>query len=267
LRGGKGYASCPLGQAHYRAVGDSAAAPFLLIHQTPIGLVEYIDVQSALERRGRRSIAADNPGYGSSDPVPAPVTVADLADNLIALLDHLAVAKVIVAGHHTGAAIAAAFGARHPARTAGVVLHGAPLYTPDERATRLARPDADLTLKSDGSHLADAFTKIYSLVGPDPENLASVTWATLGQFFCGPSSPIYKAVFANDMAPDILAIRAPTLILTDRHDVLHEKDRKVAAMRPEFSYQEFSAERSFALMRHPDAWAESVESFARTHHL
>jgi pimeloyl-ACP methyl ester carboxylesterase len=94
------------------------------------------------------------------------------------------------------------------------VLHGSPLHAAEERAERLARP---------------------------PANLASVTWAVLGQFLSGPYSPTYNAVFANDLPPDIAAIRAPTLLLSDRHDLLHPNDLKVAAMRPDFTYQEFSS--------------------------
>jgi pimeloyl-ACP methyl ester carboxylesterase len=264
LRGGKGYVHAPLGQLHFREAGEGDAFPVLLIHQTPVGLAEFIDVQPALARHGRRSIAADNPGFGGSDPVIGPVTVAALADNLVPLLDHLRVARVIVAGHHSGAALAAAFGARHPARTAGVVLHGAPLYTESERAERLARPAVDAELKPDGSHFSDRFRGVLAHAGSRPEALAGITWAVLGQFLAGPQSATYRAVFANDMAPDLAAIRAPTLVLTDRGDVLHRMDRKVVALRPDFSYQEFSEEGSFALMSHPQRWADVVAQFAAT---
>jgi len=262
LRGGKGYVNAPLGQLHYREAGEGAAVPVLLIHQTPVGLAEFVDVQPALARHGRRSIAADNPGFGSSDPVIGPVTVAALADNLVPLLDHLRIPRMIVAGHHSGAAIAAAFGARHPSRTAGVVLHGAPLYTESERAERLARPAVDAELKPDGSHFSDRFRGVQAHAGTRPEALAGITWAVIGQYLAGPQSATYRAVFANDMAPDIAAIRAPTLVLTDSGDVLHRMDRKIVALRPDFSYREFSDEGSFALMSHPQRWADVVAEFA-----
>jgi pimeloyl-ACP methyl ester carboxylesterase len=264
LRGGKGYVNAPLGQLHYREAGAGAGVPVLLIHQTPVGLAEFVDVQAALARHGRRSIAADNPGFGGSDAVIGAVTVAALADNLVPLLDQLQVARVIVAGHHSGAAIAAAFAARHPARAAGVVLHGAPLYTEAERAERLARPAVDAELKEDGSHFGDKFRGVRAHAGTRPEALSGITWAVIGQFLAGPQSATYRAVFANDMAPDIVAIRAPTLVLSDSGDVLHRMDQKVAAMRPDFSYRVFSGEGSFALMSHPQRWADLVAEFADT---
>lgn len=265
LAGGKGYAPCSLGQLHYRMVGEGEGIPFLLIHQTPVGFSEFVDVQPALARAGRRSIAPDSPGYGFSDPPAGPITVADLADNLVSLCDHLRVASVIIAGHHTGAAIAASFAARHPSRTAAVVLHGAPFYTAAERAARLARlASATLTLQSDGSHLVRIFQAIGAHAGIDPQSLASITWASLGTLLAGPRSPVYQATFSNDMSADLTTLRAPTLVLTDSNDVLHANSQRVIDLRPDFALQVFSDGRSFALMREPQRWAQVIVEFAQT---
>jgi pimeloyl-ACP methyl ester carboxylesterase len=266
LNGGKGYAACPLGATHYRVLLGGATqsrdvAPFLLIHQTPFGLAEWVDIQPLLAASGRTVIAPDNPGYGMSDAPTAAVGVAQLADNLIALLDHLAVQKVIIVGHHTGAAIAASFAARHATRTAAVILHGCPLYTAEERAERLARPARAFEPQADGSHLADMFKAIHAVSGKRPQALVTATWATLGAYLAGPDTPTYKAVFVNDMSLDIARIKAPTLVLTDRADSLHAKDRQVAAMRSDFSLEEFSDGGSFSLMLAPQRWVRQVTAF------
>lgn len=267
LAGGKGYASGGLGQIHYRMVGQGDRPPFLLVHQTPLGIAEYVDVQPALAQAGRRSLAPDNPGYGFSDPVTRPITVADLADNLRALCDHVGVGRVIVVGHHTGAAIAAAFAARHPSLVAGVVLHGTPLYDAEERAARLARPPANLALRADGGHFAEVFLAIGKWAGIDPQTLSSITWATLATFLAGSTSPVYEAVFSNDMGPDLAAIEVPTLILTDRADPLHANDQRVQRLRPDFTLQQFSTGGSFSLMREPRRWAQVLVDFADAHGL
>ena len=69
----------------------------LLLHQTPFGLSEWVDIHPLLAEMGFDTIAPDNPGYGMSDPPPESVTVADLADNLVDLLDGLNVERVAVA--------------------------------------------------------------------------------------------------------------------------------------------------------------------------
>lgn len=264
LRGGKGYAPCPLGQMHYRFVGGARATPVLLLHQTPLSMAEYSEIQPALARLGRPSLAVDNPSYGMSDPAPWGADMAALADNLIALLDRLKLPKVIVAGHHTGASIAVAFAARHPGRTAALVVHGTPLYDARERAERLARPSFDTTPKSDGSHLVAAFREVFVRLGPVPENLVAATWSALGQFTATPGNPVYHAVFAYDMAPDLARIRAPGLILSSPGDVLHGNDRRVAALRADFRYTELPVAGSASLLHHADRWAGAVHSFARS---
>jgi pimeloyl-ACP methyl ester carboxylesterase len=262
LAGGKGYAPGTLGQIHFRSVGEGSGTPFLLIHQTPIGFAQYVDVQPALASAGRRSIAPDNPGYGFSDPVPGgEVTVGELAENLRALCAHLGLDRVVVVGHHTGAALAAAFAARYPELAAGVVLHGAPFYTAEERAARLARPPAGLPLQPDGSHFVETFRGVGKWAGIDPQSLSSITWATLGTYLAGPDSPVYRAVFGNDMAADLRAIRAPTLLLTDTGDPLHANDRRVLQLRPDFTLRVFSDGGSFALMREPARWARVLLDF------
>lgn len=263
LAGGKGYAPGRFGQIHYRSLGEGGGPAFLLVHQTPIGLAQYVDIQPALARAGRRAVTSDNPGYGSSDPAPDGITVADLADNLRQLCEHLALDRVIVAGHHTGAAIAAAFAARHPALTAGVVLHGVPLYDAAERAERLSRSPPPLALRPDGSHFSSTFAGIGRFAGTDDAALSSITWATLGSVLAGPSTPVYRAVFGHDLAPDLAAIRAPTLVLSDAADSLHANDQRAAQMRPGFAYKVFSSGGSFAMMREPLRWAGELLEFAR----
>ena len=264
LAGGKGYSQCRLGALHYRRLGgdadDGRKPTVLLLHQTPFGLAEWVDIQPLLAEIGFDTIAPDNPGYGMSDPPPDSVTIADLADNFADLLDSLNVERVAVAGHHTGAAIAASFAARHPDRTACVVLHGCPAYNEAEREERLAQAALQVHLRGDGSHLSEVFSAIHSRA-PVPRGLSTANWGTLGAWWAGFDTPAYKAVFANDMAEDLDRIRAPVRILTDRADSLHEQDQQVAALRAEFSLEVFSDGGSFSLMLDPQRWAERVAEF------
>lgn len=264
LAGGKGYAPCRLGALHYRRLGGTAYGrrkpAVLLLHQTPFGLAEWVDIQPLLAGMGFDTIAPDNPGYGMSDPPPDTVTIADLADNLVDLLDDLDVQRVAVAGHHTGAAIAASFAARHPDRTAGVVLHGCPVYDEAGRESRLAQSAPQIHLRGDGTHMSDIFSAIHSRA-PMPRGLSTATWGTLGAWWAGFDTPTYRAVFANDMAADLERVRAPTRILTDTGDSLHEQDRQVAGRRTDFSLEVFSDGGSFSLMLDPQRWAERVASF------
>jgi pimeloyl-ACP methyl ester carboxylesterase len=263
MAGGKGYAPTPMGQVSYRDVGPrNAKVPLLLIHQAWMSMIEFAEIQNELAKLGYRSIAVDTPGYGMSDPASGQPTIKDLADNLVPVLDYLHVAKVIIVGHHTGSLIATSFTAHHPERVVAVVLHGSPYFTKAESEAALAKGDYDRTLKEDGSHFTRWYT--YHVPGdpvPDtPENLRSRTWMLISLYMMGPDIG-HWAVYHYDMTDDAKAIRAPTLILTDRHDMITNLDQRLAALRPDFKYEVFSDYTGIQMMNEPARWAKMVGDY------
>lgn len=261
LRGGKGYVTTQMGQVHYRLMGPETGPVVLLLHQTPWSLIEWADIQPCLAARGIRTLAVDTPGYGMSDvPTSAP-TIHQYADNLVPVLDKLGIRTVTVAGHHTGAAVAAAFAARYPSRASGVILHGAPNYNAAERDQRKALPHPDLQLKPDGSHLSGYFTKLYRGQGTVPRHLSTITWSTLNIFSAGAADVAHATVYGHDMGPDLARITAPLLVLSDTKDALNAIDRRTGAMKPNFSYQTFSEGSGHSLIVEPARWADTVARF------
>jgi pimeloyl-ACP methyl ester carboxylesterase len=263
MAGGKGYAPTPMGQVHYRDIGPrNAKIPLLLVHQAWMSMVEFAEIQDELAKLGYRSIAVDTPGYGMSDPPPGQPTIQDLSENLVPVLNFLKVDKVIIVGHHTGSLLAAAFAAHHPKRVAAVILHGSPFFSKEEAEAILAKGDYDRTLHEDGSH----FTKWYGYdfkgdPKPNtPENLRSRTWMLISMYMMG-SDIGHWAVYHYDMEPDVKAIRAPTLILTDSSDMINYLDLRLAKLRPDFKYQVFSNYSGIQMMNEPKRWAEVAGAF------
>ncbi|WP_412543977.1 alpha/beta fold hydrolase [Longispora sp. K20-0274] len=76
-------------------------------------------------------LAPDLRGRAASRHLPAPYGLAAHADDLVAVLDHLGVDRVVLAGHSMGAFVATTAGVRHPGRIRELVLvdggHGLPL--------------------------------------------------------------------------------------------------------------------------------------------
>lgn len=260
LVGGKGYAPTPLGQVHYRDVGPKdAVATLLLFHQSPMSMVEFGAVQNSLARLGIRSIATDTPGYGMSDPAEILPSIGGLADNFVAVLDHLGIAKAVICGHHTGACIATAFAARHPERALGVILHGCPLYDEEERAKWLASPEWDRSPKEDGSHLSQLF-RWRGAAPQTAESLTLRTWMSVTMFLQGPDIG-HWAVNRYDMESDFKALAVPGLIITEGGDVTHHMDERAHAMRPDFQYRLLAEDGMTALMGDPDGWAKLAQEF------
>ncbi len=259
MTGGKGYAPSNMGQMHYRDVGPrDSRVTLLLLHMTPMSIMEFAAVQNALADLGIRSVAVDTPGYGMSDQPKGNPTIADFADNLVPVLDYLKISKVVVAGHHTGADIAASFAVRHADRTNGVILHGLPMFTQEELDVRLDRPEwVDRTPKADGSHLSVLFR---ANTPASQEILTARTWMVALMFLQGRDVGHYAA-YTYDLKPDFMAIKAPGLIITDTADAIHYIDLKGAKLRPDFAYKELSDGNTGEIMIQPKKWAEIAAEF------
>ncbi|MBT4739790.1 MAG: alpha/beta hydrolase [Rhodospirillaceae bacterium] len=262
LSGGKGYAASPLGQVHYRDIGPrDYEHPIVLLHQSPMSMIQFAEVQNALAELGVRAITIDTPGYGSSDKPQQQPTIQEYGNNLVYVLDHLNLEKVLVAGHHTGAQIAAAFAANNPDRAVGVILHGAALFNAEERASYQSRmgKGKPRTPVLDGSHLTRMMN--FPMSSQEQKILDAKTWLAITSFIQGPDIG-HWAAFHYDMEPDLKAINVPGMILTDTEDDVHYIDVRVSKMRPDFKYMEFSDGNLLELMAQPQRWAKIAAEFA-----
>src|SRR5262245_21226659 len=94
------------------AYDDRGAGPVtVLLHPFPFSRGVWAGIADALAAH-RRVIAVDARGVGES-PASGPFAIADLADDLAALLDRLGVARATVLGISMGGYAALAFAARH----------------------------------------------------------------------------------------------------------------------------------------------------------
>ncbi len=265
LKGGKGYVQAPLGQLHYRDVGPRDGTALILLHQSPMSMIQWGDVQNELVRKGHRVITVDTPGNGLSDIPDKQSTIEELADNLVALLDHLKLRRVVMGGHHTGAQIATAFTARHPERVVAVILHGAAMFPDEELVRRRARigkgtgtgrlPLTDSSNFTRRSFFGDSSDKRQELLNAN-------AWLTITSYLTGPDLGHYAAYYYR-MRPDIMKIKVPTLLLSDTGDAVSPIDKEVARLRPDFKYVEFSNGNIMEFMIQPGKWANIVDEWMK----
>lgn len=103
--------------------------PVLLIHGfASSGKVNWVDTGwvETLTSAGYQTITLDNRGHGLSDKPHDPefYSPAQMAEDAVALLDHLGIEKAAVLGYSMGARITAFMAFAHPERVAAVIFGG-----------------------------------------------------------------------------------------------------------------------------------------------
>lgn len=202
-----------LGAVHYLDVGAPGSSPVVLLHQTPRSVDEFAEVVPVVAAE-HRVIAIDNPGYGCSDVPDHQPTVEEYADAVVALLDHLGVAKAHLVGHHTGAILAIDIAARRPDRVDRLVLSG-PHYMDAEMRELLHRISVQWRVRPDGSHMTEKWQKFSGWVD-DPMIVHRVVTDLLR---AGETSEYGHFACADYRMEDTLpAVDAPTLLIVGSND-------------------------------------------------
>jgi len=108
---------------------EGSGVPIVLVH----GFASNKEVNwvqtgwiTTLTRAGRRVIALDNRGHGASSKLydPSAYHSAIMADDVRALLDHLAIERADVMGYSMGARITAFLALKHPSRVSSAIFGG-----------------------------------------------------------------------------------------------------------------------------------------------
>ncbi|MFC8419886.1 alpha/beta fold hydrolase [Streptomyces sp. NPDC057236] len=144
----RGYADTASGQLH--CAESSTGAPLILLHQTPRSHDEFTGIQP-LPVRGRRVITMDMYGFGLPAKPPAPQTIEQHAEGVLALAGVLGPARFAVLGHHTGAFVAGEVASAASGRVTALVLSGAEYG--DEEFRRAEATADHAPTREDGHHL------------------------------------------------------------------------------------------------------------------
>lgn len=259
FRMSRGYAPGPFGQIHY---GDGVAGkPLMLIHQNSMSWRQFESVFPLFASAGFRPIAFDLPGYGNSDAPAKAATIADWATSVPALLDHLKIAQIDVVGHHTGGTVATEAALRYPDRVRNLIIHGAYLATPEERAGYLNRPGNDIEYKADGSHLSSLFVSRAKAFGPDFDPKLLTRYVIERLTATGPQAAAVNAVFTHDHGEAISRLKHRTLIITNTGDQIYEMTLRVKKVRPDIPLIELPGGGIDYMDQNPALWVKTITDF------
>ncbi|AVZ39015.1 MULTISPECIES: 3-oxoadipate enol-lactonase [unclassified Dietzia] len=216
--------------------------------------------------RDHTVIAVDHRGHGGSDVIPGPCTIADLAGDVLALLDTLGVDRFHVVGLSLGGALAQWLAVHEPTRVGSAAL----LCT----AARFGKPSAWVERAAavrDGGTGAVADAVVARWITPrrarqDPALVDSVREMILATSAEGYAAAC-DALSGWDGRADLGRITCPTLVIAGDEDPSTPPDvvRELAAGIPGAEFLTLSPAAHVPTVEIPDRVTAVLRSHLSTH--
>ena len=182
-------------EVHHLGADPGDAVPAVVaLHGITANALAWTAVGRALEGRVRL-VAPDLRGRAGSRALPPGKGLGTHVDDVVALLDHLGLDRVVVAGHSMGGFVAALLAARHPERVSSVVLVDGGVGFPAPPGT-----DVDAVLEA---VIGPAMRRLSMRFGSRDEHLDF--WRqhpALGPVFGTAAEPELVAYLDHDLQPD-----------------------------------------------------------------
>jgi 3-oxoadipate enol-lactonase len=205
----------------YEQRGEEQQTALLLIHGFPLDHRMWVGQLEDLSSRAR-IIAPDLRGQGRSEIPPGPYTMDQHADDLAALLDHLAIERAIVCGLSMGGYIAFAFWRRHRNRVSALVLADT-RPEPDGETARTNRDVAIARVRQAGSaaYAEEMLPRVLAPASLEDERIAAVARRIMSE---QPPGGLIGALLGmrdrSDSTFTLSTISVPTLVIVGALDAL-----------------------------------------------
>ena len=208
------------GDVAYDARGKGEA--LLLLHAFPLGLVMW-DPQVRSFAASHQVIRFDARGFGGSPPGDGLLTMERIADDGVALLDHLGISRAIVCGLSMGGYAAFAMVRRHPDRLKALVLADTRAGADSDAARTARAAQADKARREGSAAVGDAV--LPKLVGETthkqrPELVSRLRETIAANPPRGIADALAGLAARADSTPTLREIRVPTLVVCGDEDVL-----------------------------------------------
>lgn len=196
---------------------DDDSAPVLVLGSSVGSTRTMWEPQVAVLSRTFRVVRYDHRGHGGSRPAAPPASIDDLGGDVVALLDHLGVARASLGGLSLGGMVAMWVAAHHPERVDRLALVcTAALLGPRELWLQRAAAVRTSGMASiTDAVLARWFTADWTAHHPDRvARLRAEFEAVEPDAYAG----CCEAIADMDLREDLGAVRAPTLVLAGEDD-------------------------------------------------
>jgi pimeloyl-ACP methyl ester carboxylesterase len=191
----------------------------VLIHGVGARLENWDGVASRLASEFR-VLRYDLRGHGESTRAPGPYSLPLLADDLMALLEHIGTREANVAGHSLGGMIAQMFALRHATIVRRLALLSAVAGRSNEERERVAARIDLIRAGDPGEHFRNSlprwFTDAFIQANPELITAYAARNAT-NDPDCYAAA--YRVLALEDLDSQLEQIHVPTLVATGEHDL------------------------------------------------
>ncbi|MFG2981933.1 alpha/beta fold hydrolase [Streptomyces sp. NPDC048258] len=203
-------------------LGPRGGAPVILIHGHPFNRTMWAPQTAALTAAGYRVITPDLRGYGESPVLAGKALLADLADDIAALLARLGIEQVVVGGVSMGGQIAMEVRLRHPGLVRALVLSDTSPVPESEEGAKHRRELADrLLAEGMGPYAEEVIDKMlapYNVTGM-PEAAAWVSAMMRATDPEGAAAALRGRAERPDYRPLLAGAAEPCLVVVGADDV------------------------------------------------
>lgn len=243
----------------HEVTGDRRDIGLMLLH--PLGADRRFWDSCIAQWRGRFACIAPDLRQSRAGPDARPTTLEEQAEDIEDLRAALGFARLVPVGCAISTMVAACYAARHPDRTAALILANATPRSAPQAAAMLTERAATVRAGGMAAILPQAVERPFLNLSKD-----SRYEAYLAAFAAQPADVYAYACLASadfDAAPLLPLVACPSLVLSGEHDVLLPPalGREVADLIPGAHFEVMPGAAHFAPYQRPDAFAARVADF------
>jgi len=221
------------------AFTDEGAGPaVVLLHGFPLDRTMWADQVPALVPE-HRVVVPDLRGHGESPAPDSVYAMEQMAEDVVELLDGLALTEpVVFAGLSMGGYVALALAAHHPERVRALILADtrAANDAPEAAANREVNARSVLAAGHPKALVESMIPKLFapSSLRDRPELVARLRGAMEATSAAGVAGALRGMAMRPDRRPELGSIAAPTLVVVGEHDAVSPPDeaRAIAEALP-----------------------------------
>jgi len=208
---------------YYNDTGKAESPAVVLVHGFPFSSAMWKGQVEMLREKNLRVITYDIRGHGQSGTGDGQYSIELFVDDLMALLDHLKISKVILCGFSMGGYIALRAIERNPDRFSALVLCDT-MSSADSNEAKIRRANSVRTIKKEGiEKFAEGFLK--AVFAPrtfeeKPDVVDGIRRIVLSNPPLGVCGALLAMAGRTDTTEALGKINVPALILVGEHDAV-----------------------------------------------